>query len=147
MQKAFLWKRLFSFLPNPTETTRLLWPPSVLAVEALKSKDLTGFWLESLNLISRPCHDCVMNVQGLASKNSLLLNEQIGFLNSMKKVTSSVTQLSPVVRFLSSVVTPQSPQPLGQERPESVVEAVKDLLALHTQGCNLGLLFQRLTSL
>lgn len=76
-----------------------------------------------------------------------MLNVQNGFLNSMKKITSSVTQLSPVVRFLSSVVTPQSPQPSGQEGPESIVGAVKDLLGLHTQGCNFALLFQCLTSL
>lgn len=31
-------------------------------LEALKNKNLTGFWLGSLNLISRLCHDCVMHV-------------------------------------------------------------------------------------
>lgn len=50
------------------------------------------------------CSGCVAGV--MTSENIPLLSEQNGFLNSAKKVTSSVTQLSPLVRLLSSVVTP-----------------------------------------
>jgi len=41
----------------------------------------------------------------LTSENILLLNEQNAFLNSVKKITSLMTQLSPPVRFLPSVMT------------------------------------------
>lgn len=47
-----------------------------------------------------------MRCRVVTSENILVLSEQNGFLNTVKKVTSSVTQLSPLVRLLSSVVTP-----------------------------------------
>lgn len=46
-----------------------------------------------------------MHCRVFTAGNIPLPSEQNGFLNSVKKVTSSVTQLSPLVRLLSSVVT------------------------------------------
>lgn len=47
-----------------------------------------------------------MHCRVFTSENIPLPSEQNGFLNSPKKVTSSVTQLSALVRLLSPVVTP-----------------------------------------
>lgn len=77
-------------------------------LEALEN--LTGPGVLALRNLSRLCDGLLlwMCCRGdeTPSENIPLLSEQNGFLNSAKKVTSSVTQLSPLVRLLSSVVTP-----------------------------------------
>lgn len=74
-------------------------------------------WKNLTGPVMSPCLGCIAGV--LTSENILLLSEQDGFLNSMKKVTSSVTQLSPLVRLLSPVVTPSDSTDLRTGRTSS----------------------------